>query len=101
MRRHSQVSSKWRKNACGSASWVSQLIADKNISIDEDKVRQHVEEMCAAYENAEDMVELYLGNPQLVQQVQPMVLEQQAIDWLMENGNTTTKKVAFSEYMNS
>ena len=47
------------------------------------------------------MVELYLGNPQLVQQIQPMVLEQQAIDWLADNGSITTKKVAFSEYMNS
>jgi trigger factor len=80
---------------------MSQLISDKGISIDDGKVREHVEEMCAAYENADDMVELYLGNPQLVQQIQPMVLEQQAIDWLMENGNTTTKKVAFSEFMNS
>ena len=41
------------------------------------------------------------SDPQIVQQVQPMVLEQQALDWLMENGKTTAKKVAFSEYMNS
>jgi len=43
---------------------------------------------------------MYLGNPQVVQQVQPMVLEQQAIDWLLENGKSTTKKVTFSKYMN-
>ena len=68
--------------------------------MDEAKVRERVEEMCAGYENAEDMVDMYMGNPQIVQQVQPMVLEQQAVDWLLENGKTTTKKVTFSKFMN-
>jgi trigger factor len=79
---------------------VSQLIADQNLTVDEDKVRERVEEMCSSYENSEDMVEMYMSNPQVVQQVQPMVLEQQAIDWLLENGKTTNKKVSFTEYMN-
>ena len=79
---------------------ISQLIADQELTVDDDKVRARVEEMCAGYENAEDMVNMYMGNPQIVQQVQPMVLEQQAIDWLLENGKTTTKKVSFTEYMN-
>ena len=46
------------------------------------------------------MVDMYMANPQIVQQIQPMVLEQQAVEWLLENGKTTIKKVAFSEYMN-
>ena len=79
---------------------ISQLVADQEMTVDDAKVRERVEEMCAGYENAEDMVNMYLGNPQVVQQVQPMVLEQQAIDWLLENGKTTTKKVTFSKYMN-
>jgi hypothetical protein len=28
------------------------------------------------------------------------VLEQQAIDWLAENGKVTDKKVSFTDYMN-
>ena len=79
---------------------VTQLISDQKLTVDESKVRERVEEMCASYENAEDMVDMYMANPQIVQQIQPMVLEQQAVDWLLENGKTTTKKVAFSEYMN-
>ncbi|MDH3266596.1 MAG: trigger factor [Gammaproteobacteria bacterium] len=79
---------------------ISQLIADQNLTVDDDKVRARVEEMCAGYENAEDMVNMYLANPQIVQQIQPMVLEQQAIDWLLENGKSSKKKVSFTEYMN-
>jgi trigger factor len=56
--------------------------------------------MCAGYENAEDMVNMYYSNEQVMQQIQPVVLEQQAFDWLLENGKTSAKKVAFTEYMN-
>jgi trigger factor len=79
---------------------ISQVIADQKLTVDDDKVRARVEEMCAGYENAEDMVNMYMGNAQFVQQIQPMVLEQQAIDWLLENGKTSKKKVAFTAYMN-
>ena len=79
---------------------VSQLIADQGLTIDDNKVRERIAEMCASYENAEDMVNMYMGNPQIVQQIQPMVLEEQAFDWLLENGETSKKKVAFRDYMN-
>jgi trigger factor len=57
---------------------ISQLISDQQLTVDDAKVRERVEEMCAGYENAEEMVDMYMGNPQIVQQVQPMVLEQQS-----------------------
>ena len=79
---------------------IRQLIADQGLTADDAKVRARVEQMCAGYENAEDMVNMYLSNPQIIAQIEPMVLEQQAIDWLTENGKVTQKKVAFDAYMN-
>ena len=79
---------------------IGQLITEQNLTVDADKVRERVEEMCAGYENSEDMINMYLGNQQVMQQIQPVVLEQQALDWLLENGKSSTKKVAFTEYMN-
>jgi trigger factor len=79
---------------------IRQLIADKSLSVDEAKVRARVEQMCAGYENADDMVNMYMSNPQIVQQIEPLVLEQQAIDWIAEHGKLATKKVAFTTYMN-
>lgn len=79
---------------------MRQVIADNNLSADEAAVRARVEEMCAGYENADDMVNMYLGNPQVMQQIEPMVVEQKAVDWLLENGKSKTKKVSFKDYMN-
>ena len=80
---------------------LRQLIADKSIQIDDKRVREHVEAMCESYENFDEMVEMYMSNPQFLQQVEPMVLEQTAIDWLIENGTAKTKKVSFTDYMDN
>ena len=80
---------------------LRQVIVDKNLTADEAMIRSRVEELCAGYENAEDMVEMYLGNPQLMEQIEPMVIEQQAIDWIIENGKSKSKKISFKDYMNA
>ena len=79
---------------------IRQLITAEEIRLDEERVRQHVEEMCAGYENADEMVEMYLGTPQVRQQVEPIVLEQMAFDRLLELGKVKAKKVGFKDFMN-
>jgi len=80
---------------------LRQVIADKDLKADEPRLRAHVEEMCASYENSDEMVEMYLSNPQVMQQVEPMVVEQMAIEWLLENGKVKNKKISFKDYMNA
>ncbi len=80
---------------------LRQVITDKGLEADEARLRAHVGEMCASYENSGEMVEMYLGNPQVMQQIEPMVVEQMAIEWLLENGKVKSKKIAFKDYMNA
>lgn len=80
---------------------IRQLITDQELKLDQDSLRAHVQQMCAGYENAGDMVEMYMNNPQVLQQIEPVALEQLAVDWLIENGKSKTKKVSFTDYMNS
>ena len=46
------------------------------------------------------MVKMYMGNPQVMQQIEPLVVEQKAVDWLVEHGKAKTRKVNFKDYMN-
>jgi trigger factor len=78
---------------------VNQVIADHNIVVDPAQVRQRVEDICSGYEDAEKMVASYLGNQQMMASIEPMVLEEQAIDWLIGNGEEKINKVSFKEYM--
>jgi trigger factor len=80
---------------------LRQVIADNGLVAGQDDLRAHVEEMCAGYENAGDMVDMYMGNPKLMQQIEPMVVEKKAVEWLLENGKAKSKKVSFKDYMNA
>lgn len=80
---------------------LRQVIVDKELTVDKAMIRVHVEELCAGYENAEDMANMYMSNPQVMQQIEPIVVEQQAIEWIIENGKTKEKKISFKEYMNA
>jgi len=80
---------------------LRQVIVDHGLKAEDRHIREHVEEMCAGYEDAAQMVDMYMGNPEVLKQVEPMVVEQLAIDWLTKNGKTKIKKVAFKEYMNA
>jgi trigger factor len=79
---------------------LRQVISDNDLKADAALVRARVEDMCASYENADEMVEMYMSNPQLMEQVEPLVVEQMAIGWLLENGKVKNKKISFKDYMN-
>jgi trigger factor len=78
---------------------MRQLIEDKGIAVDPERLKKRVEELCSGYEHAEEMVASYLGNPQVMAQIEPIVLEEQAVDWLVQQGTLKTRKVGFKEYM--
>ena len=80
---------------------LGKVISDQGLKADQAMLRERVEEMCASYENADDMVEMYMSNPQVMQQVEPMVVEKLAIEWLTEKGKVKKKKVSFKDYMNA
>lgn len=78
---------------------IRQIIDDNNIEVDAVRLKERVEQLCAGYENAEEMVATYLGNQQIMSQIEPMILEEQAIEWLVGNGKEKKKKISFKEYM--
>ena len=79
---------------------LRRLISDKELTADAAMVRARVEDLCAGYENSDEMVNMYLSNPQVMEQIEPMVIEQQAVDWILENGKVKTRKISFGEFMN-
>jgi len=45
------------------------------------------------------MVTNYLSNPQVMERIEPMVMEEQAVEWIIEHGIEKKKKIDFKEYM--
>ena len=79
---------------------IQKLVADNKIELDAGRLRERVEQICAGYENSEEMVQNYLGNPQVMERLEPLVMEEQAVEWIIENGVEKKKTIGFKEYMN-
>lgn len=78
---------------------IQQLVADNNLELDAARLRERVEQICAGYENSGAMVTNYLANPQVMSRIEPMVMEEQAVEWIIEHGIETKKKISFKEFM--
>lgn len=78
---------------------IKRLVEDNDIALDASRLRERVEQICAGYENAEEMVTAYLGNPEVMARIEPLVMEEQAVEWIIENGVEKLKKISFKDYM--
>jgi len=76
---------------------VGAVIEENSLEVDRDRVKGKVDEICAPYEKPEEYKKLYFQNPQLLGQVENMVLEEQVIDWLLSKAKLTVTPKGFSE----
>jgi trigger factor len=76
---------------------MSELARQNGIRIDGARVRETIEVVAETYEQPDEVRQMYFSNPQLLQQVENAVLEEQVVDWVMENAKVSPKAMAFKE----
>jgi trigger factor len=77
----------------------SDVIQKNQLTIDADKVRAVITDMAKSYEQPEDVVNWYYADQSRLNDVQQMVLEDQAIDWIVSQAQVTDQSFSFSEVM--
>lgn len=78
---------------------LSGMIEERELSSDEDKVKEAVEEIASAYESADEVVEYYMNNPEQRAQVEAMVLEEQAVEILLDSADVSDEKMSYADLM--
>ena len=79
---------------------LGEVIKQNELKADEAKVNEMIETAASAYEDPQEVVEYYNNNQELMQQMQNVALEEQAIEWVLEQANVTEVTKAFDEVMN-
>jgi len=80
---------------------LGEVIAKNNIKIDNNKVRETIEEMAKSYERPEDVVTWYYSDNKRLSEVQQMVLEEQTVEWLLSQAKVSEVAMKFSDVMNN
>ena len=68
---------------------------------DSAKVREAIELAASTYEDPEEVRQLYYSNQHLMQQLESSVLEEQVVDWVLENAKVTPREMKFQEVMDA
>ena len=78
---------------------MAELVKRESIQIDTQRVRSVLESLTAEYQDPEEVIASYEQNPQMMEQVQALALEEQVVDWLLERAQVTEKPMTFDEVM--
>lgn len=79
---------------------VIELVKVGDLKADEAMADAFIEEIASAYDNPEEVVKAYKADQQMMSNARTIVLEQQAVEWVMGQAKVTDKKVPFKELMN-
>lgn len=79
---------------------LGELAQQNDIQIEAVRVREAIEVIAGTYEEPAEIMQMYYGNRQLLQQVENAVLEEQVVDWVLENAKVTSQKMTFQEVIN-
>ena len=79
---------------------LGEIIKKEELKPDAERVDALIESMASAYEDPSEVVNYYKSNDELMQQMNNVALEEQAIDWIVSNAKTKEVKKKFDEVMN-
>lgn len=79
---------------------VGAVINDFKIEVDRQLVKAKVEEVSAPYDDPEQIASMYFQNPNLLRSVESVVLEDQVVDYILEQAKVSERQVSFSDLMN-
>ncbi len=78
---------------------IAEIVKTAELKADPDAVRARVDELASAYEDPKQVVDYYYGNPELLQSVEGVVLEQVVTDWVLDQAKVTDETLAFKDVM--
>ena len=78
---------------------MGELARQNGIQIEPARVRKAIEIIANTYEEPAEIMQMYYGNQQLLEQVEIAVLDEQVVDWVLENAKVTKQQMSFQEVL--
>lgn len=70
---------------------IGALIREQGIKADQERVARKLDEICRPYDRPDEARKIYLQNPELMAQVENVVIEDQALGWLADRAEMRPK----------
>ncbi len=78
---------------------IGQIIRDRNIELEQDRVEAALDDLAASYEDADQVKQYYRSNREQMNMLEAMVLEEQVVDWVLNDAKVSDEKKSFDDIM--
>jgi len=79
---------------------LGEVIKTNELKVDQDKVTSLIESSASAYENPTEVIEYYKNNKEMMQNMENVALEEQAVDFIIEKAKVSEVNKSFDDVMN-
>ena len=79
---------------------VGEIITQQHLMVDPKRVDERLQRMASEYSQPSEAVRSFRSNADIMHQVETVVLEEQAVDWLLGRASVTDKPTTFKALMN-
>jgi trigger factor len=76
---------------------IAEVIKANDIKVDQDRVREVVEDMASTYEQPQEVVDYYYSKKEHLASVESLTLENQVVDWVLEQATVEDEAATFQE----
>ena len=80
---------------------IGKIISDNEIKADDERVKQAIDNIAASYEDADEVVNFYMNNPERLSEIQMTVVEDMVVEWIFDNVKVEESTSTFSEVVNA
>ncbi|WP_347888409.1 trigger factor [Nitrosomonas europaea] len=78
---------------------LSKLIDTHELSVKPEQIRSFIEEYAQGYENPEQVIKWHYASPERLKEIEPLILEDNAVSWLLDKAKIIDQSVTFDELM--
>jgi len=75
---------------------IGEVIKANNIEVDADRLKAKVEQIAADYEDPKTVVDWYYNNKEQLSQLENVVLEEQVVDWVLDQAKVEEEQTSFA-----
>lgn len=79
---------------------MNKLIADNGIQVDQERVRSRLQEMVSGRQDPQEVLKQYTQNREMMQSLEVNVLEDQVIEWVVEQAQVEDKPTDLESLLN-
>lgn len=76
---------------------MAELASTNSLVADKDRVGSKIKAIAGTYEQPQQVMELYYSNPRMIEGIESSVLEEQVVEWILDNAIVNDREMTFNE----